>query len=136
MVPNVPHVQKNAGRRQARAFKTAENPYCTTVKERVNKQMYLFTATKTTSGVLKKKKKERREKRFRQIQQHERKKTITFQVINELALYLRILYYVVWRKVGQLNTCLYNFMVPDESYNQPVGLPPQQRKSSKHSNTN
>lgn len=56
MVPNVPHVQKNAGRRQARAFKPAENPYCTTVKELVNKQMYLFTAIKLHREFKKKKK--------------------------------------------------------------------------------
>lgn len=56
MVPNVPHVQKNAGRRQARAFKPAENPYCTTVKELVNKQMYYSLPLKLHREFKKKKK--------------------------------------------------------------------------------
>lgn len=80
MVPNVPHVQKNAGRRQARAFKTAENPYCTTVKERVNKQMYLFTATKTTSGVLKKKKKKEGKKGSDKSSSMKGKKQLLFKL--------------------------------------------------------
>lgn len=57
MVPSVPHIQKNVGHKQARAFKPAENPYCTTANELVNKPMELFTATKTTQKKTQKTKK-------------------------------------------------------------------------------